>query len=245
MMARPSSNIATRNISVTAVNDAPVITGQAPLTMLVDTSLGIVFANLTVTDPDNTYPTGFTLTVLDGTNYTHVGNTITPTTGYIGALTVPVKVNDGVADSNTYNLNVSVTPLATQLLTVTPAGTGAGTITSSPAGINCGAACSASFTTSSVVRLTAVANPTSTFSGWSGGGCSGTSPCDVTMDAAKSVTATFTLNVHSIPLYVGWNLVSFNLHPQNTDIATVLTSITGNFDLVYAWNAASGDLAQV
>ena len=44
---------------------------------------------------------------------------------------------------------------------------------------------------------------------------------------------------HSIPLTVGWNLVSFNVHPTNTDIATVLSSITGNYSLVYAWDATS------
>ncbi|MBK8419008.1 MAG: hypothetical protein IPL17_09205 [Anaerolineales bacterium] len=44
---------------------------------------------------------------------------------------------------------------------------------------------------------------------------------------------------HSIPLTVGWNLVSFNVHPTNTDIATVLSSIDGNYDLVYAWDATS------
>ena len=44
---------------------------------------------------------------------------------------------------------------------------------------------------------------------------------------------------HSIPLTVGWNLVSFNVHPTNTDIVTVLSSIAGNYSLVYAWDATS------
>ncbi len=41
-----------------------------------------------------------------------------------------------------------------------------------------------------VVTLTAAPDPGSSFSGWSGA-CSGTSPCILTMDRAKSVTATF------------------------------------------------------
>ena len=45
-------------------------------------------------------------------------------------------------------------------------------------------------------------------------------------------------NTQSIPLVVGWNLVSFNLHPNDTSITAVLASITGNYDLVYAWNAS-------
>ena len=42
---------------------------------------------------------------------------------------------------------------------------------------------------------------------------------------------------HSIDLVPGWNLISFNVHPENTAIATVLSTIAGNYDLVYAWNA--------
>ena len=44
------------------------------------------------------------------------------------------------------------------------------------------------------IVLTANANPGSTFIGWTGGGCSGTGTCTVTMSAAQSVTATFYLN---------------------------------------------------
>jgi uncharacterized repeat protein (TIGR02543 family) len=43
------------------------------------------------------------------------------------------------------------------------------------------------------VTLTASADTGSTFTGW-GGACSGTANCVVTMDAAKTVTATFTLD---------------------------------------------------
>ena len=43
-----------------------------------------------------------------------------------------------------------------------------------------------------VVTLTASAYPGAVFSGWTGGGCSGTGTCTVTMSAARSVTATFT-----------------------------------------------------
>jgi hypothetical protein len=82
----------------------------------------------------------------------------------------------------------------TQTLTVSKAGTGDGTVASSPAGISCGSTCSASFDSGTVVTLSADAAGTSTFAGWSGEGCSGAGTCQVTMDAARSVTATFTLN---------------------------------------------------
>ncbi|MBK7319521.1 LamG-like jellyroll fold domain-containing protein [Candidatus Villigracilis affinis] len=95
-------------VTVTPVNDAPVITGQNPLSTNEDTALTIVLANLIVADVDNTYPTGFSLTVQSGTNYTVAGTTITPSTNFIGTLTVPVLVNDGTANSNVFNLTVTV-----------------------------------------------------------------------------------------------------------------------------------------
>ena len=79
-------------------------------------------------------------------------------------------------------------------LTVAKSGTGAGTVTSVPSGINCGATCSASYTSGSLVELTAAASVGSSFAGWSGASCTGTGTCLVTMSAAQSVTATFTLN---------------------------------------------------
>ena len=77
-------------------------------------------------------------------------------------------------------------------LTVTKAGTGTGTVTSNTGGINCGSTCSATYTSGTVVTLTAAPTSPSTFGGWSGGGCSGTgTTCVVTMSAAQTVTATF------------------------------------------------------
>ena len=76
-------------------------------------------------------------------------------------------------------------------LTVTKAGSGSGTVTSVPAGINCGAACISSYAVGTVVSLTATPAANSGFSGWSGDpDCS---DGVVTMDAARNCTATFTL----------------------------------------------------
>ncbi|MGE5204510.1 MAG: choice-of-anchor D domain-containing protein [Chlamydiota bacterium] len=75
-------------------------------------------------------------------------------------------------------------------LTVSLAGTGSGTATSNPAGINCPSACSANFANGQSVTLTASAASGSTFAGWSGA-CSGTGTCTVTMNSSQAVTATF------------------------------------------------------
>ncbi len=75
-------------------------------------------------------------------------------------------------------------------LTVTKAGDGGGDslVTSSPAGISCGGRCTAAYDTGTSVTLSAEAAEGYEFVGWSGAGCStGT----VTLDQARSCTATF------------------------------------------------------
>jgi hypothetical protein len=58
-------------------------------------------------------------------------------------------------------------------------------------------------------------------------------------DTAILTTVTSGPETHSIPLQPGWNLVSFRLQPVSTIITDVLSSINGNYDLVYAWDAPS------
>ena len=83
-------------------------------------------------------------------------------------------------------------PLPQQFgLSVTRGGTGTGTVTSSPAGIECGVDCSEALDEGTVVTLTGNPSSGSTFTGWSGA-CTGTGTCQVTMSAARNVTATFT-----------------------------------------------------
>ncbi len=89
--------------------------------------------------------------------------------------------------------------LPTFALTVAKAGTGVGTVTSNPAGINCGVTCTANYSSGTAVTLTATPTAPSTFTGWSGA-CSGTGSCVVTVDAAKSVTATFTLPTFALTI---------------------------------------------
>ena len=76
-------------------------------------------------------------------------------------------------------------------LTTAKAGTGVGTVTSSPTGIDCGATCSYTYVAGKMVTLTATPSTGSNFSGWSGGGCSGTGPCTLAGNGSVTVTATF------------------------------------------------------
>ena len=83
-------------------------------------------------------------------------------------------------------------------LFVTRGGNGTGTVTSAPAGINCGSDCSETYVANQMITLTAAPATGSTFSGWSGGGCTGMGTCTVTMNAAITVTAMFTLTTHAL-----------------------------------------------
>ncbi len=87
----------------------------------------------------------------------------------------------------------------THVLTVATVGSGVGLVTTESAPILCGAGwtvCTADVADGAEVPLRAVPQGSSTFAGWSGD-CSGTGPCVVTMDAAKTVTARFDRSVPS------------------------------------------------
>ncbi len=87
----------------------------------------------------------------------------------------------------------TVAPLTSYSVTVTSAGTGTGTVTSSPAGISCKPTCGASFASGTQVKLTAAAGSGSYFAGWSGA-CKGTGACTLTVNSNLAETATFNLN---------------------------------------------------
>ncbi len=124
--------------------------------------------------------------------------------GKIIKLTAVVGTNSlftgwsGACSGTSTTCNVTVTNLQnvtanfdyiTYNLTITKVGNG--TISSSPAGIDCGADCTEAVNKGSTVTLTATPDMGYKFTGWTGG-CTGTATtCTITMNAAKTVTATF------------------------------------------------------
>jgi hypothetical protein len=95
-----------------------------------------------------------------------------------------VTMNNNRSCTATFNPQ----PVQTFGLSVNRTGTGNGTVTSNLAGINCGSDCSESYTSGTVVVLSALPAAGSVFSGWSGSGCSTGS---VTMNGSRSCTAVF------------------------------------------------------
>ena len=135
-------------------------------------------------------------------------------------------------------------------LNVTPPASGAGTITSSPAGINCPTTCSAAFAGGTQVTLTAAAGSGYFFTGWQGSGCSGTSACMVTITAATNVSAMFTAGygvavqfagagtgtVTSSPKGINCPTTCNAAFPQNTQVT--LTETPGNTFTFAGWSGA-------
>ncbi len=141
-------------------------------------------------------------------------------------------------------------PPTTFALTVTTSGTG--TITSSPAGINCPGTCSANFNQGAQVTLSEAPGSNSFFSGW-GGSCSGTAVCSVTMSAAESVSANFnageTLNVSvtgfgsvtSSPAGITCPGTCSATFPGNTSVT--LTETPDTNDVFGGWSGACSGTA--
>jgi hypothetical protein len=98
-----------------------------------------------------------------------------------------------------------------QKLTVTVSGAGQGSVTSSPAGIACPAACEAELNSGAIVTLTATPEPGSVFAGWSGD-CTGTGSCQVILNGASAVGATF--DVAPAALSIGAGLRSGTVSPD-------------------------------
>jgi hypothetical protein len=86
-------------------------------------------------------------------------------------------------------------------LVVTKSGAGAGTV--SGPGIDCGTDCQERYSEGSVVVMTATAPAGSTFDGWTGACTSMRRTCQVTMNQAKSLTASFIQTPASAQIYWG------------------------------------------
>ena len=158
-----------------------------------------------------TYPHGTVVTL-----------TVTPNAGYQFS-----GWSGDCSGTNACNVTMdrarSVTATFTQLhvLTVTPSPAAGGSI--NPAG--------GTYPHGTVVTLTVTTNAGYQFSGWSGA-CSGTNACNVTMDAAKSVTATFTLLQHALtvtssPAAGGSINPAGGTYPHGTVVTLTVTTNAG------------------
>lgn len=192
--------------------------------------------------------------------------TLTPSTGYhLQSLTDNTMDVTGLVSGDIYTAS-NVTEghiieasfaINTYTLTVGKDGTGTGTVTSSPVGIDCGIDCSEAYPHGTNVTLTAAPDSGFAFTGWSGSGCSGTGQCVVAMNAGTAVTATFndltpptgSMTINSDSAFTNSTAVTLNL--SATDISGVAEMQFSNDNInwtapeVYAatklWTLTPGD----
>ena len=135
------------------------------------------------------------ITVIDGA--TNSATTVIDPNASAPAHLAVDPVTSMVYVANVASGNVTVISEGIFALSLIISGNGSGTVTSNPVGVNCPTSCSGNFAPGTTVTLTAAANPTSNFTGWSGA-CSGADTCNVTLNATASATATFTLQDFSL-----------------------------------------------
>lgn len=122
-------------------------------------------------------------------------------------------------------LNIADIPSFTFSIDLT--GTGTGAVIVVP-GFVCNGSCSHDYARGANLTLTAKASTGSTFSGWSGGGCSGTGACNITISTNTSITATFDITpdfaVSASALSPG------TVNPGQTSSSTISVTAAGGFN---------------
>ncbi|MFZ4649538.1 MAG: InlB B-repeat-containing protein [Rubrivivax sp.] len=174
-------------------------------------------------------------------------------TGWSGACTgtaTTCTVAMSAAKSVTANFGVP-----TQTLSVTASKsviTAGGKVSASPNGLSCATpsagststskVCSASYVNGTSVTLTAAADSGSTFTGWSGA-CTGTATtCAVSMTAAQTVTATFSLPPQTLSVTVSKakTTAQGKVTIKPTGVACTTPTATGKTSTVCARSVAAG-----
>jgi len=109
----------------------------------------------------------------------------------VAGVTYRVALDGAAGEAGPFQLQLRPPVIHPRRLGVALAGAGTGTVGSAPAGIACSVSCAHWFAVGTTVTLVAAPRPGSHFAGWSGGGCSGLGPCQVSLAASAAVTASF------------------------------------------------------
>jgi hypothetical protein len=206
------------------------------LSIAIDTNDRVYISYFDNTDADLKYATNasgsWVTTTVDSVGYVGPFNSI--------AIDSNNKIHISYFDLTNGDLKCAANAQFT--LTISKSGTGVGTLTSNPAGIDCGVDCSELYEADTVVILTATPDTRSVFAGWTGDpDCSdGT----VTMDGNKTCIATFnslqstltvnrsdlgTATVASAPLGIDCGLDCSELYNADTVVTLTATPDSGSF----------------
>ncbi|HAQ35048.1 MAG TPA: hypothetical protein DCQ53_06785, partial [Alphaproteobacteria bacterium] len=177
----------TATISTTASSP---ISGPFQVTILFSENVaGFEGADLSVTNA--------TLSDISASSASVYTATVKPGTGASVTLQMTANgVEDAAGNPNAASEVFSIVHDTNRTLTVSLPGVGEGTVTSLPAGIDCGTDCSEEIAVGTSVTLTATAASGSSFAGWTDGPCtgSGNTACAFVMSVDQAVAARFTLD---------------------------------------------------
>jgi len=162
----------------------------------------------------------------DGSSSTGASPTIAHTFATPGARLVTLIATDASRASGAQFASVTTRNLSVGV-------SGPGQVTSAPSGVSCGGTCGANFLDGAAVSLTAAPGPGAAFSGWSGDCAGQPATCAVTMNAARTATASFT------PLCVVPNLSGQTLGAAETALPAAHCS-AGTIRSVYSRVVAKG-----
>jgi len=147
-------------------------------------------------------------------------------------------------------------PPTQHALTVILTGTGSGTVSSQPAGIDCGGACSATFNEGTSVTLAPAAAAGSRFDGW-GGACTGTGGCTVTMNREQVIAVRFqpvapppkklAFTITEIPAVEGNStLLATGIDSRGDVVGTYYVSNGGSIDArAFLYDASKGSTRRI
>ncbi len=174
--------------------------------------------------------------------------------GTMSAYLLISSTDPGVA---TLNVTLTGTGVVQQYTLTINRTTGMGRVTSQDRGLSCGTDCAEAYNAGTQVTLHAQPQWGATFAGWSGGGCSGSGDCTLTLNADTTVTAVFSFSppdmsatanttwyvaapetaMNVFLLRPGWNLVYLPYEPLGTtDIVSHVDSVQGNLYAVWGWD---------
>jgi hypothetical protein len=163
----------------------------------------LVGGAIAVDDSQHAYIAGDT----NSGNFPVTAGVVQSTFNGSGSCTITTEVPPGTVSGPCEDAFITkIQALNNPTLTVQLTGSGTATVTSTPPGIDCNfqnTPCPASFPFGTQVTLSETTVST-TFNGWSGGGCSGAGSCAVTVTTDQQVTADFSINVVNQTLSVNF-----------------------------------------
>lgn len=167
------------------------------------------------------------------------GTTLNIANGTTASRTYTITCSNANGSAND-SVTVTVATVGQYTLAINKAGTGSGTVTSNPTGINCNAACpsaSAAFNSGASVVLTATPASGSTFVGWTGTGCTtGT----VSMTQNRTCTATFNVTGGTNPTASLSATPATVAYGQSSTLAWSSTNSTACYSTTQSQNQSPG-----